>query len=194
MVKRRKKVIISLIVIILIIGIVFFAFSFSGNKNPKVEMNTTKGVIIIELYSDKAPETVENFLSYVNSGFYNGLVFHRVIGGFMIQTGGFDESGNQKNTNEPIKLESKNGLKNNISYVAMARTIVPNSATSQFFINSADNEFLNYGVRNEGYAVFGKVIEGMEVVKEIENSQITTKLGMENWPIENIQIISMRIL
>jgi cyclophilin family peptidyl-prolyl cis-trans isomerase len=138
--------------------------------NPQVEVKTTLGPIVVELYPDKAPRTVENFLQYVKSGFYKGTIFHRVIPGFMAQGGGFDRSFTQKPTREPVGIESANGLKNETGTVAMARTRDPNSATAQFFINVADNEFLNYTaptMRGYGYTVFGRVVKGMDVVDKI---------------------------
>ncbi|HOZ35465.1 MAG TPA: peptidylprolyl isomerase [archaeon] len=155
---------------------------------PIVILETTKGNIEIELDTNHAPITTANFLAYVNSGHYDGLVFHRVIKDFMIQGGGFTISGVQKDTNSPIVLESNNGLYNTEGTIAMARTNAPNSATSQFFINTVDNDFLNYTPGNPGYAVFGKVISGMEVVKAIEGVQTGTKGGHEDWPIEDIII------
>ena len=136
----------------------------------KVTMETNKGVITLELDGDKAPVTVENFVTYARSGHYDGTVFHRVIPGFMIQGGGFDGDMNQKATNPPIRIEADNGLKNTKGTVAMARTSDPNSATSQFFINVADNAFLNHSAptpQGWGYAVFGKVVEGMDTVDKI---------------------------
>lgn len=136
-------------------------------KNPVILIKTNKGFIKAELYADKAPVTVQNFLDYVKENFYNGTVFHRVIPGFMAQGGGFTPNFEQKKTKAPIKNEANNGLKNTRGTLAMARTSDPNSATAQFFINVADNDFLNF--RSEkpaeyGYAVFGKVTEGMDVV------------------------------
>jgi cyclophilin family peptidyl-prolyl cis-trans isomerase len=134
--------------------------------NPVVVLQTSKGPIEIELDPDKAPETVKNFLAYVDAGFYDGTVFHRVIPNFMIQGGGFDANLNQKPTRAPIKNEADNGLQNRRGTIAMARTSDPNSATAQFFINTVDNDFLNYP-RNGGYAVFGQVTAGMDVVDQI---------------------------
>ncbi|MFA5485187.1 MAG: peptidylprolyl isomerase [Candidatus Pacearchaeota archaeon] len=161
-------------------------------QNPKVKIETSMGEIVVELYPSKAPISVKNFLSYVDEGFYDGTVFHRVILDFMIQGGGFNEAGEQKKTKSPIKLESNNGLKNEIGSIAMARTNQLDSATSQFFINTADNDFLNYGYRDEGYAVFGKVVEGYDVVEEIENSETTIKFGMGDWPVEEVLIKSIK--
>lgn len=138
--------------------------------NPSVEIKTNLGAIQIELYADKAPKTVENFLNYVKDDYYNGTVFHRVIAGFMIQGGGFDQSYAQRPTRQPIENEAWNGLKNIIGTIAMARTNEPHSATAQFFINVANNNFLDYTastMQGYGYAVFGKVTAGMEVVKNI---------------------------
>jgi len=137
---------------------------------PQVEVKTNMGDITLELYLDKAPQTVKNFLEYVKAGHYDGTVFHRVIDGFMIQGGGFDLGLEEKSTRQPIKNEAANGLRNDIYTVAMARTSEPHSATAQFFINVANNDFLNYrspDVRGYGYAVFGKVVKGQEVVKKI---------------------------
>ncbi len=135
---------------------------------PRVQLVTTLGDITIELYPDKAPKSVENFLAYVKDGFYNGTIFHRVIGNFMIQGGGFTEDLRQKPTRAAIPIESKNGLSNLRGTVAMARTADPNSATAQFFINTVDNPRLDYtSESNPGYAVFGKVVSGMDVVDKI---------------------------
>ncbi|WP_022850759.1 peptidylprolyl isomerase [Limisalsivibrio acetivorans] len=138
--------------------------------SESVVIETTYGDIKLELYPEKAPKTVENFMNYVNSGFYDGTTFHRVIPGFMIQGGGFTEEYDKKPTNEPIENEADNGLKNERGTIAMARTPDPHSASSQFFINVADNDFLNYSAptpRGYGYAVFGRVTEGMDVVDKI---------------------------
>jgi cyclophilin family peptidyl-prolyl cis-trans isomerase len=141
--------------------------------NPQVEIKTNLGSITVELYPEKAPKTVENFLQYVNSGFYKDSIFHRVIPGFMIQGGGFSKAMEQKPTRDPVGIESNNGLKNETGTIAMARTQNPNSATAQFFINLTDNAFLNYSaptVRGYGYTVFGKVTKGMDVVERIAKS------------------------
>lgn len=143
-------------------------------SNPIVILKTTAGEIELELYADKAPASVANFLSYVDEGFYDGTVFHRVIKGFMVQGGGYDGAREKKPTREPIKNEASNGLKNENGTVAMARTSVPNSATSQFFINTENNAFLDYRDQSPegwGYAVFGKVIHGMDVVERIEATE-----------------------
>lgn len=138
---------------------------------PIVELDTTYGNIVIELNAEKAPITVANFIDYVESGHYDGLIFHRVIDGFMIQGGGMDSEMNEKRTGTPIKNEADNGLKNTTGTIAMARTSDPHSATAQFFINVRDNDFLNYSSptpQGWGYAVFGQVIEGMDVVNQIK--------------------------
>ena len=161
--------------------------------NPKVILDTTKGQITIELYPDKAPETVKNFLAYVDAGFYNGTIFHRVIPNFMIQGGGFTSDMQQKPTRPPIKIESDNGLKNQRGTIAMARTQDPNSATAQFFINSVDNTFLNFTAKTPqgwGYAVFGKVVQGMEVVDEIAKVKTGAKAGHRDVPADTVTITS----
>lgn len=138
---------------------------------PIVELDTTYGNIVIELNAEKAPISVANFIDYVESGHYDGLIFHRVIDGFMIQGGGMDSEMNEKRTGTPIKNEADNGLKNTTGTIAMARTSDPHSATAQFFINVRDNDFLNYSSptpQGWGYAVFGRVIEGMDVVNQIK--------------------------
>ncbi len=147
------------------------AFAVSVHAaDPKVELKTTAGTIVIELYPDKAPKTVENFLRYVNDGYYKGTIFHRVIPGFMIQGGGFTPDYKQKPTRDPVTNEAANGLHNTVGTLAMARTSDPHSATTQFFINVADNAFLDYRAPNPrgfGYCVFGKVVEGMDVANKI---------------------------
>jgi peptidyl-prolyl cis-trans isomerase B (cyclophilin B) len=135
-----------------------------------VKLQTNLGDIVIELNQEKAPQSAANFLGYVNDGFYNGTIFHRVIDGFMIQGGGFTENFQKKGTKAPIQNEANNGLKNDRGTVAMARTNAPHSATAQFFINVANNDFLNYRAstsRDWGYAVFGKVVQGMDIVDKI---------------------------
>lgn len=157
----------------------------------KACFKTNKGNIVIELFEAKAPETVRNFVEYIASGFYDGLIFHRVIDGFMIQGGGFDLDGNEKESKPPIKNEAKNMLSNEIGTIAMARTNDPHSATCQFFINVANNTFLNYqSSANWGYCVFGKVIEGMDVVNEIKKVETRThpRMYMQDWPVEDIVI------
>jgi len=138
--------------------------------DPQVELKTSMGSIVLELYPDKAPKTVENFLQYVKDGQYKGTIFHRVISGFMIQGGGFTPDYAQKKTRAPVQNEANNGLKNDVGTVAMARTPDPHSATAQFFINHKNNDFLNYSAptpQGWGYCVFGKVVKGMDVVNKI---------------------------
>lgn len=166
-------------------------------KNPVVLMSTSLGDIKIELNKEKAPITVANFLSYVNDKFYDGTIFHRVIAGFMIQGGGFTPDMAQKPTKAPIKNEAANGLKNTVGTIAMARTSVVDSATSQFFINVKDNSFLDH--RNEtpqgfGYAVFGKVIEGLDVVRKIENVKTGHSKGHADVPLEPVVIKSVTVV
>lgn len=146
-------------------------FSMTGYAaNPQIEIKTNVGNIVVELYPDKAPKTVDNFLRYVKDGHYNNTVFHRVIPGFMIQGGGFDKSFSQKPTRPPVENEGANGLRNDAGTIAMARTSDPHSATAQFFINVSNNAFLNHtapNARGYGYTVFGKVIHGMDVAEKI---------------------------
>lgn len=161
-----------------------------ADKNPTVAIETTSGEIWVELYPDKAPQTVANFLTYVDEGFYKNTIFHRVIQGFMIQGGGYTIKMDEKDTHAPIKLESDNGVKNEKGTIAMARTSVPDSATSQFFINLVDNDFLDYqGAGNPGYCAFGKVIEGMDVVEKIGKVK-THRQGIHDDVPEELIIIT----
>jgi cyclophilin family peptidyl-prolyl cis-trans isomerase len=166
--------------------------------NPMVLISTSMGDIKVELYPDKAPETVKNFLAYVNAGYYDNTIFHRVIPGFMVQGGGMttDMSDKREGQRPAIKNESANGLKNDVGTLAMARTSVPDSATSQFFINVKDNGFLNKDKAQDGvgYAVFGKVVEGMDVVKKIEQLETTSKGLHQNVPVEAVTIKSAKEL
>ena len=162
--------------------------------NPHVLLNTSMGEIEIELEAEKAPISVKNFLEYVESGFYDGTVFHRVIPGFMIQGGGFNEGLGQKATRAPIKNEADNGLHNVRGTLAMARTQNVDSATSQFFINHRDNDFLDHGSRDFGYAVFGKVVRGMEVVDQIAQVPTGNRSMMQNVPLSPVKIISAKKL
>jgi len=165
------------------------------SQSNVVKLETSMGNIVIELNEQVAPVTVKNFLGYAEAGFYDGTIFHRVIPGFMIQGGGFTEQMARKETRDPIIIEAKNGLSNMRGTVAMARTSDPNSATSQFFINHSDNEFLNYIDDNSaGYAVFGKVTEGMDVVDAISAVKATTKNGMEDIPVEPVTIQSAKVV
>lgn len=161
-----------------------------------VEMTTNKGNITLELNPEKAPNTVGNFIQYVVDGHYEGLIFHRVIPGFMIQGGGWDKDLVQKKTRESVNIESDNGLKNDKGTIAMARTMDPDSATSQFFINTINNDFLNYtGPQNPGYTVFGHVVDGMEVVESIEKVQTTSHgRGRDDVPVEPVIIEKMALI
>lgn len=171
------------------------ALSVSAWAGPKVEMQTNLGRIVIELDEAKAPATVKNFVAYVNDGFYNGTVFHRVIPNFMIQGGGFTADMSQKPTKAPIQNEAKNGLKNARGTIAMARTQDPHSATAQFFINHIDNTMLDYPSRDGwGYAVFGKVTEGMDVVDKIAQVKTGNRGGHQNVPTEPVIIQSVKII
>ena len=164
--------------------------------NPNVRMSTSMGDIEIELYADKAPVSVKNFLGYVESGFYNGTVFHRVIPGFMIQGGGFEPGMKQKETRTAIQNEADNGLRNLTGTLAMARTMEPHSASAQFFINVADNDFLDHrgkNMRGWGYAVFGKVTKGMDVVNKIVNVATGVNQGHENVPVKDVVIKRMEV-
>jgi len=164
---------------------------------PVVELETNMGAIVIELNEEKAPKTVENFLNYVKSGHYDGTIFHRIIDGFMIQGGGMDAEMNEKATNKPVENEADNGLKNNAGTIAMARTQDPHSATSQFFVNVKDNDFLNHSGKNMqgwGYTVFGKVTSGMDVIEKMRGVP-TGRFGMHaDVPKEPVVINSATIV
>ena len=170
----------------------------AGAANPQVEMKTSMGTVVIELYPDKAPLTVENFLQYVKDRHYDGTVFHRVIPGFMIQGGGFGLDFSEKPVRKPVRNEAANGLRNETGTIAMARTPDPHSATAQFFINIADNEFLNFRFPTQegyGYSVFGKVVKGMAVVNRI--AAVQTGLGPaahQNVPVKPIIIERARVI
>jgi len=161
----------------------FNGYGQQSSDNPMVNMSTSLGDITIELYSERAPVTVENFLRYTDSGFYEGTVFHRVIPGFVLQGGGLTAGMERKPTGDPIENESDNGLQNLRGTLSMARLPDPHSATSQFFVNLADNPHLDHGGSgNWGYAVFGRVVEGMDVVDEIAGVATTTKAGQRDVP------------
>lgn len=178
----------------IVAAVLLSAASAASFAAPMVEINTTEGKIVVDLNSKAAPVTVDNFLKYANSGFYNGTIFHRVINNFMIQGGGFTKDMNQKKTNAPIKLEDKNGLKNTVGSIAMARTNDPNSATSQFFINLKDNDFLNGDSSKDGYAVFGKVVQGMDVVRKIGRTPTTSRSFYDDVPSRPVIIESVKVL
>lgn len=161
-----------------------------SQANPKVRLNTSAGDIVLELYPEKAPKTVENFLQYVREQHYDGTIFHRVINGFMIQGGGFTADFQQKATRAPIALEAANGLKNDRGTIAMARTGNPNSATAQFFINVVNNPMLNApNPDGYGYAVFGKVVQGMDTVDKIKGVATGNKGMHQNVPTQNVTIL-----
>jgi len=162
-----------------------------GGK-PMVVFSTTLGDVTIELYPEKAPITVENFLAYVDAGFYDGTIFHRVVPGFVIQGGGFTESMEQKSTRPPIKNEADNGLKNDRGTLSMARTRDVNSATSQFFINVIDNALLDHGTRDFGYAVFARVVVGMDVIDKIAAVRTSNHGMYQNVPVQPVVIQSGR--
>lgn len=154
-----------------------------------ITLTTTMGAIVIELDAEKAPKTCANFEQYVRDGHYDGTIFHRVIDGFMIQGGGFSPDMAQKATREPIQNEAKNGLSNAAGSIAMARTMEPHSASAQFFINVADNKFLDYpGQDGWGYCVFGRVVEGMDVVNRIKAVATTTRAGHRDVPVQSVVI------
>jgi cyclophilin family peptidyl-prolyl cis-trans isomerase len=161
-------------------------------RNPTVALSTSHGDLTVELFATESPVTVENFLAYVDAGFFDGTVFHRVISGFMIQGGGMDAELRQKPTRAPIRNEADNGLKNTRGTLAMARTSDVNSATAQFFINLADNAFLDHGSRDFGYAVFGRVTGGMEVVDAIAKVKTGRKGHHDDVPIEAVTVLRAR--
>ena len=165
-------------------------------QEPRVEIETTLGKIVVRLAPDRAPQTVKNFLRYVNEGFYNGTIFHRVIPGFMVQGGGFDETLREKPTHEPIPLEARGGLRNDRYTIAMARTSYPHSATSQFYINVADNDFLNADQAQDGngYCVFGTVVSGTEVVDKSAAVPTGSRRGMGDVPVTTVKILSAKVL
>ena len=172
-------------------------FDLATGVYPVVEMRTNVGTMALELYPDKAPKTVDNFLSYVRGGFYDGTIFHRVVPGFVIQGGGFTANMIEKDTEPPIENEADNGLLNLRGAICMARTDDPQSATSQFFINTKDNPVLDFRERSPGgwgYAVFGKLVEGIEVLDKIESAPTTSRDGYRDVPVDVIVIESARII
>ena len=180
--------------------LLLLAMSGAWAQNPRVEFKTSMGSFALELYADKAPKTVANFIQYVNSGFYNGTIFHRVIDGFMIQGGGFEPGMREKRTRAPIENEAgaafNAGLKNELGTVAMARTPNPHSATAQFFINVKNNAFLDYrepSSQGFGYAVFGRVVEGMDTVLRISKAPTTTIEQHQNVPQRPVLIESVTL-
>ena len=179
--------------VILFATLLFSLTAFAAN--PQVEMKTSQGTIVIELYRDKAPESVDNFLRYVKEDFYKGTLFHRVIDGFMIQGGGFSSGMKEKSTREPIQNEAKNGVKNEMGTIAMARTGAPHSATAQFFINLKNNTSLDYPSPDGwGYAVFGKVTKGLDVVQKIGKTATGNAGFYQDVPTTPVVIESVKIL
>ncbi len=166
-------------------------------EHPQIEVETTRGTFVVELYPDKAPRTVENFINYVKSGYYSGTVFHRAVERFLVQGGGLTETLEPKPTADPIPNESRNGLSNDVGTVAMARGVGENTATSQFFVNLSDNKFLNHyrpEAGLEGYTVFGRVVKGLEVLLSISNSATQTVGKLTNVPVEPPVIRTARLL
>lgn len=179
------------------LGVWMAACTGAMAANPVVEMTTNMGTVRMEIFADKAPKSAENFLQYVKDRFYDGTIFHRVIPGFMVQGGGFTTDMDQKKTREQIQNEAQNGLKNTVGTLAMARTPNPHSATAQFFINVADNEFLNFTApttQGYGYAVFGRVTQGMDIVNKIVAVPTGNRGGHQNVPLKPIVIQGMRIV
>lgn len=165
--------------------------------DKRISIDTSLGTIVLEIYPDKAPKTVENFLAYVNEEFYSDTIFHRVIDNFMIQGGGYSHGMAQKKTRAPIENEANNGLRNARGAIAMARTSDPHSATSQFFINVADNDFLNYTAPTPagwGYCVFGKVIDRLNVIDRIKGVPTGSKLGFKDMPLTDVVINSIKVV
>jgi|688.fasta_scaffold24479_10 peptidyl-prolyl cis-trans isomerase A (cyclophilin A) len=177
----------------LVLGGLLTAMSTAEAANPIVVIETSKGKIEVELFQDKSPISAANFLKYVDSNYYDGLIFHRVIDGFMVQGGGMDGAMKEKKPNAPIKNEAAtSGIKNVRGTLAMARTNVPDSATAQFFINLKDNDFLNASPGNAGYAAFGKVVSGMEVVDVIAKVKTGTRGFHADVPADNVNIVSVK--
>jgi peptidyl-prolyl cis-trans isomerase A (cyclophilin A) len=188
------KKLLNAVTFTLIIG-VFVTSAVAAGKNPKVLMETSLGKVKIELFLQKSPLTVKNFLTYVEDDFYNGTSFHRVIPGFMIQGGGFTTELKQKPTRMPVPNEAANGLKNERGTIAMARTSNPDSATAQFFINLVNNDGLNRPQPDGfGYTVFGRVIEGLDVVDKIAGVKTGVRQGMRDVPLETVEIRSVKLL
>jgi peptidyl-prolyl cis-trans isomerase B (cyclophilin B) len=185
--------------ILMAIALFFFTLTVAGAADfpAQVKLVTQKGEIVIELDAKAAPKTVENFLAYVNAGFYDGTIFHRVIKAFMIQGGGFDADMQRKPTRPPIANEADNGLSNRVGTIAMARTPDPHSASAQFFINVKDNNFLDHRAKTAqgwGYCVFGKVVSGMDVVRSIENVPTTMRAGMRDVPQTPVVIVKAEVV
>ena len=183
--------------LIVIGAMVFTGAEDVAAENPKILLDTSKGEVVLELYPDKAPDTVKNFLNYVDTKFFDGTIFHRVIPNFMIQGGGFTDDMKQKPTQAPIKNEADTGIKNDRGTIAMARTGDPHSATGQFFINTVDNDFLNHKNKTPqgwGYAAFGKVIKGMDTVDAISAVKTSNRGSYQDVPVEAVVIESAKRL
>ncbi len=186
---------ICLLCLIAVISVVKMAWAEAAS--PRVRLETSQGIIILELNAEAAPKTVENFLSYVRDGFFDNTIFHRVIKGFMVQGGGLTADLKKKQTRPPVENEADNGLHNLRGTIAMARTNDPHSATAQFFINTADNDFLDHTAKTSrgwGYCVFGKVVEGMDIVETIEKTKTTSNAGRDDVPVEPIVIQNATII
>lgn len=184
---------------LLVLSVFLLSFSLLSfaSEPVKIKMVTNKGDIFLELYPDKAPDTVKNFVFYADNNFYNKTIFHRVIDGFMIQGGGFTNAQDKKQAMSPIKNEADNGLKNDRGTIAMARTRDPHSATAQFFINLKNNDFLNFtnkSINGWGYTVFGKVTKGMDVVDKIAKVKTTKTAGQQNIPVDPIYIEDVEVI
>mgnify|MGYP001212042605 CR=1 FL=1 len=195
--RNSMKRVLAITLFLVSITAVLYADDPNTPYHPQVSIMTSKGEIVVELRPEKAPKTVENFLEYVNSGFYENTIFHRVIKGFMIQGGGLTADLNKKKTRDPIRNEADNRLSNRKYTIAMARTNDPHSATSQFFINTASNaplDFKNQSQAGWGYCVFGRVIKGMEVVDAIENVKTSSNGMMNDVPVETIVITGAKVL
>ena len=194
-VSMNGRLILRVVFLFLLILVQSVAIGNTSESNPRIVMETSKGNFLIELYPEKAPVTVKNFMSYVDAGFYDGTIFHRVIPGFMIQGGGFTSDMKRKTTEAPIRNEADNGMKNIRGTVAMARTQDPHSATAQFFINTVDNDFLNHRSKSGqawGYTVFGKVIQGMDVVDSISALKTANSGMMRDVPVESVIIVKAK--
>ena len=186
-----KTTLVSTLIVLTIL--IFAGSAISEDINPKIVLDTSKGKIVLELYPDNAPETVKNFLNYVDAKYYDGTIFHRVIPNFMIQGGGFTTDMKRKAPQAPIKNEADKGLKNERGTIAMARTGDPHSATAQFFINSKNNDFLNHKSKTQqgwGYTAFGKVVDGMKTVDAISAAKTKTVGGFQDVPAEQVVIKS----
>jgi cyclophilin family peptidyl-prolyl cis-trans isomerase len=190
-----KTTLVSTLIVLTIL--IFAGSAIAEDINPKVVLETSKGKIVLELFPDNAPETVKNFLNYVDAKYYDGMIFHRVIPNFMIQGGGFTPDMKRKASQAPIKNEADKGLKNDRGTIAMARTGDPHSATAQFFINSKNNDFLNHRSKTQqgwGYAAFGKVVDGMKTVDAISAVKTKTTGGFRDVPAEPVVIKSAKHL